>query len=128
MKERTTTRHHHPARSWPKLPENADLEHASAMFRALGDSARLRLLTRLSAGETCVTELAQVEGEKLTTVSARLKSLHGVRLVKRRREAKHIFYSLSDTHVLSLIESALEHAAEGIAGFRKTQTKRGKRQ
>jgi DNA-binding transcriptional ArsR family regulator len=82
------------------------------MFQALGDSARLRLLARLASGEICVSELAELEGEKLTTVSARLKTLHGVRLVKRRREARHIYYSLSDTHVLRLVESAIEHAAE----------------
>ena len=105
-------RHHHPSRSRPKLPDRAKLEQASAMFQALGDSARLRLLARLASGEICVSELAELEGEKLTTVSARLKTLHGVRLVKRRREAKHIYYSLSDTHVLRLVESAVEHAAE----------------
>ena len=105
-------RHHHPSRSWPKLPDRAELEQASAMFQALGDSARLRLLARLASGEICVSELAELEGEKLTTVSARLKTLHDVRLVKRRREAKHIYYSLSDTHVLRLVESAIEHAAE----------------
>jgi ArsR family transcriptional regulator, lead/cadmium/zinc/bismuth-responsive transcriptional repressor len=105
-------RHHHRARSWPKLPDRAELEQASAMFQALGDSARLRLLARLASGEICVSELAELEGEKLTTVSARLKTLHDVRLVKRRREAKHIYYSLSDTHVLRLVESAVEHAAE----------------
>jgi ArsR family transcriptional regulator, lead/cadmium/zinc/bismuth-responsive transcriptional repressor len=102
-------RHHHLARSWPKLPDRAELEQASAMFQALGDSARLRLLARLASGEICVSELAELEGEKLTTVSARLKTLHDVRLVKRRREAKHIYYSLSDTHILRLVESAIEH-------------------
>jgi ArsR family transcriptional regulator len=59
-----------------------------------------------------VTELAQLENEKLTTISARLKTLHAVRLVKRRREAKHVFYTLSDTHVLQLMQSAMEHATE----------------
>ena len=82
------------------------------MFQALGDSARLRLLARLASGEICVSELAELDGEKLTTVSARLKTLHDVRLVKRRREAKHIYYSLSDTHILRLVESAIEHAAK----------------
>jgi ArsR family transcriptional regulator len=112
--EKGVTRHHHrhPARSWPKLPDRVELEHASAMFRALGDPARLRLLARLASREVCVTELAELEDEKLTTVSARLKTLHDVRLVKRRREAKYIYYSLSDTHVLRLVESAMEHAAE----------------
>jgi ArsR family transcriptional regulator, lead/cadmium/zinc/bismuth-responsive transcriptional repressor len=111
--KRDTKRHlRHPARAWPQLPDGTELEHASAMFRALGDPARLRLLSRLAGGEVCVTELAELEDEKLSTVSARLKTLHDVRLVKRRREAKHIYYSLSDAHVLRLVESAMEHAAE----------------
>lgn len=82
------------------------------MFRALGDSERLRLLVRLAEGEACVSELAADEGEKITTVSARLKALYAVRLVKRRREAKHVFYSLSDEHVLPLVRNAIDHAAE----------------
>lgn len=82
------------------------------MFRALGDPARLRLLARLVGGEICVTELADLEREKLTTISARLKTLYAVRLVKRRREAKHIFYALTDVHVLDLVRNAMNHAAE----------------
>jgi ArsR family transcriptional regulator len=94
------------------LPDGAELELASAMFRALGDPSRLRLLARLASGEACVTELAELEGEKVTTVSARLQMLRQVRLVKRRREAKHVFYALSDAHVLRLVQSAMKHAAE----------------
>jgi ArsR family transcriptional regulator len=56
--------------------------------------------------------LAELENEKLTTVSARLQTLHEVRLVKRRRAAKHIYYALSDSHALQLVRSAIEHAAE----------------
>jgi DNA-binding transcriptional ArsR family regulator len=82
--------HHHAPRSWPKLPDASELEQASVMFRALGDPARLRLLARLAGREVCVTELADLEDEKLTTVSARLRTLYEARLVKRRREAKHI--------------------------------------
>jgi ArsR family transcriptional regulator, lead/cadmium/zinc/bismuth-responsive transcriptional repressor len=127
--EKGSIRHDHQARSWPKLPGRAELEDASATFRALGDTARLRLLTRLSAGEACVTELADVEREKLTTVSARLKTLNDVRLVKRRREAKHIYYSLSDFHVLRLVESVVEHAAERHKPLvsREPRTRKGKR-
>ena len=106
------TRHSHPPRSWPKLPDRAELEQASAMFRALGDPSRLRLLARLAEGDVCVTELAELEDEKLSTISARLKALHEVRLVKRRREAKHIYYALSDSHVLRLVQNAMKHAAE----------------
>jgi hypothetical protein len=73
MRKEGHTRHHHPPRSWPKLPERAELEHAAAMFPALGDPARLRLLARLAGRDVCAPELAE---------------LHDVRLVKRRREAK----------------------------------------
>lgn len=105
-------RHRHAPRSWPKLPNVSELEQVSAMFRALGDPARLRLLARLAGGQVCVTELADLEDEKLTTVSARLQILHEVRLVKRRREAKHVYYTLSDAHVQRLVQSAIKRAAE----------------
>jgi ArsR family transcriptional regulator, lead/cadmium/zinc/bismuth-responsive transcriptional repressor len=104
--------HIRPSRSIPKLPEGRQLEGASAMFKALGDPSRLRLLARLSEGEVCVSELAALEDEKLSTVSARLQMLHAVRLVKRRREAKHIFYAVADDHVVQLVQIALGHAAE----------------
>jgi ArsR family transcriptional regulator len=83
------------------------------MFRALGDPERLRLLVRLAAGEACVSELAEDEGEKITTVSARLKTLFAVRLVKRRREAKRVFYALADEHLLPMLRNAIDHPAEG---------------
>jgi DNA-binding transcriptional ArsR family regulator len=111
-KKREVGEHRHPARSFPRLPAGSRLDGASDMFRALGDPARLRLLARLADGEICVTELAELENEKLSTISARLKTLHAVRLVKRRREAKHIFYALTDVHVLHLMQSAIDHAAE----------------
>ena len=59
-----------------------------------------------------MSELAEDEGEKVTTLSARLKTLSVVRLVRRRREAKHVFYALADEHVLPLIRNAIDHAAE----------------
>jgi len=55
-----------------------------------------------------VSELAEDEGEKITTMSARLKTLSLVRLVRRR----HMFYALADEHVLPLIRNAIDHAAE----------------
>jgi ArsR family transcriptional regulator, lead/cadmium/zinc/bismuth-responsive transcriptional repressor len=103
------------------------LETAAAMFQALGDPERLQLLVRLADGEACVSELAEEEDEKITTVSARLKTLYAARLVKRRREAKHVFYALADEHVLPLIRNAIDHAAESrtavstVSGHRKDE-------
>jgi ArsR family transcriptional regulator, lead/cadmium/zinc/bismuth-responsive transcriptional repressor len=88
------------------------IEQAAALFRALGDSARLSLLARLAQGEYCVTELAEVSGEGLSTVSQRLRTLRAERLLRRRRVGKHVYYTLADEHVAMLIESALAHASE----------------
>ena len=105
-----------PPRPPALLPSRAQTEAAAEIFRALGDPERLRLLLRLAQSEACVSELAEDEGEKITTVSARLKTLSIVRLVRRRREAKHIFYALADEHVLRLIRNAIDHAAESRTG------------
>jgi ArsR family transcriptional regulator len=56
--------------------------------------------------------LAECEREKITTVSARLKTRSTVRLLRQRREAKHVFYALPDEHVPPLIRNAIDHAAE----------------
>lgn len=100
-------------RSVPK-PDASPLviERAAALFRALGDSARLSLLARLSQGEYCVTELADATGEGLSTISQRLRTLRSEHLLRRRRAGKHIYYTLADEHVAALINSALAHAEE----------------
>jgi ArsR family transcriptional regulator, lead/cadmium/zinc/bismuth-responsive transcriptional repressor len=109
---RSGTHGGHPPSSPVPLPSRAQIEAAAEIFRALGDPERLRLLLRLAESEACVSELAEHEGEKITTVSARLKTLSIVRLVRRRREAKHVFYALADEHVLTLVRNAIDHAAE----------------
>jgi DNA-binding transcriptional ArsR family regulator len=93
-------------RTAARLPKDDDLAAAAAMLRTLGDPERLRILVRLGGGELCVSELAELEDEKFSTVSARLKALLAVRLVTRRRDAKHVFYAIADDHVLSLIRSS----------------------
>ncbi|MFO0691904.1 MAG: helix-turn-helix domain-containing protein [Myxococcota bacterium] len=98
----------------PSIAEVSDLafERAAALFRAAGDLARLRLLHRLDAGEFCVSELAEASGTRLSTLSQQLRVLHAERTVKRRREGKHVFYSLADDHVRELVRAALDHAGE----------------
>jgi DNA-binding transcriptional ArsR family regulator len=90
----------------------AAFERAASIFRAAGDVSRLKLLARLAYGEWCVTELADAAGVGLSTVSQQLRLLRAERLVWRRREGKHIYYGLADTHVLDLVQSALAHASE----------------
>jgi ArsR family transcriptional regulator len=95
----------------PRLPPAA-LARAAGLFRAMGDAPRLQLLDLLKQGELCVTEIVAAVKDKLSTVSQRLRILHGEGLVARRREGSHLFYRLADRHVVDLIRNALAHADE----------------
>jgi DNA-binding transcriptional ArsR family regulator len=93
-------------------PGKRQLEAAAAMFDALSDTSRLRTLMLLAKKDLSVSEIAAAEGEKMTTVSARLQILHAARLVARRREGKSVIYGIADEHVLTLVDNAVAHAGE----------------
>lgn len=89
------------------------VERAAQFMRAAGDPSRLRILEHLVAGSACVSELAQHFSVAASTISQQLKTLHSAGLLRRRREGKHVYYSLADAHVAELISNSLEHAQEG---------------
>jgi ArsR family transcriptional regulator, lead/cadmium/zinc/bismuth-responsive transcriptional repressor len=101
----------HVRRKRSEVSRNA-CEKAAGIFRALGDTTRLQMLAMLSGGDLCVTEIADRLGDSLPAVSQRLKLLRAERIVRQRREGKHIFYSFADRHVAEMIANALAHADE----------------
>jgi len=101
----------HPPLPRPRYDDEARAR-AVRLFKALGDEARLRTVEMLVEREACVSEIAEATGEQLSTVSHRLRLLRSEGLVNRRREGRHIYYSLADRHVYELVQNALEHAVE----------------
>jgi DNA-binding transcriptional ArsR family regulator len=101
----------HPQSSVLKLNEAA-VQRASRLFRALGDPARLRLAARLLDSESCVTELAAAEGEELSTISQRLRVLRSENIVVGKRRGKHVDYVLADPHISRLVANAMAHGNE----------------
>ncbi len=87
-------------------------ERAAAIFRALGDPQRLRLLILLEAGECCVSELCQTLDEPMPAISQRLRLLKSERIVRSRRDGKHVFYALADDHISRLVTNGVMHAME----------------
>ena len=73
-------------------------QRAAAIFRALGDPQRLRLLILLEARACCVSELADALNEPLPAISQRLRILKGTHCEITPR-GKHVFYSLADSHI-----------------------------
>jgi ArsR family transcriptional regulator, lead/cadmium/zinc/bismuth-responsive transcriptional repressor len=95
--------------------DTAACERAAAIFRALGDPQRLRILMVLEASERCVSELCVVLDDNMPAISQRLRLLKSERVVRSRREGKHIYYALADAHISRLVTNGLLHALEQSA-------------
>lgn len=78
----------------------------AAVFRALGQPARVRILQAIGDQEACVCHLEAELGLRQAYISQHLMALRDQGLVATRREGKYIFYRLSDPEILSLIGEA----------------------
>lgn len=106
----------HPIRPVVRAAPLHLCERTANIFRALGDVNRLRLLTVLSQQELCVSELTASLEDNLPAISQRLKLLRAERLVRTRRQGKHVYYRLADDHIAQLISNGLAHGSEPSEG------------
>jgi ArsR family transcriptional regulator, lead/cadmium/zinc/bismuth-responsive transcriptional repressor len=98
------------------LPSMVDGESAARLaetFKALSDPTRVRIVSLLADAELCVCDLAAALEMSQSAVSHQLATLRKMRLVRRRREGRQIFYTLDDDHVAELFRRGLEHVAHG---------------
>ena len=68
------------------------------VFKALADETRLRILSLLSHGEMCVSDLDAVLGVGQSKVSRHLDYLKKTALVTNRRSGALVFYRLDLGH------------------------------
>jgi ArsR family transcriptional regulator, nickel/cobalt-responsive transcriptional repressor len=101
--------HASPARP---LEEDEAVELA-ATLKAIGSPPRLLLLTELLAAKRTVEELATAAELSLSGTSHNLRILRNLRLVRGRREGRHVRYELYDHHVAELL-AAIRHHREHV--------------
>jgi len=70
-------------------------EDLEALFQALGDRTRLRLLNLMSAGEVCVCFFVEVLDEPQPKISRHLAYLRSAGLVKTTRDGKWVSYAIT---------------------------------
>lgn len=80
------------------------LEIVAERFKALGEPARLHILSALRDGPMTVTELVDATGLGQANVSKHLQILHGLGFVTRRKEGLHVHYGLADRDVFKLCD------------------------
>ena len=88
------------------------LAEMEALFKALADGTRLRILGLLLAGEVCVCDIQDSLKSPQSKVSRHLAYLRRARLVETRREGLWIHYRLGTLPdpVLAAIVDAVRHA------------------
>lgn len=77
---------------------------ACRLMKVLSNPDRLLLLCQLSQGERCVSELEEMLGITQPTLSQQLTVLRDEELVSTRREGKNIYYQLSSSEALSVMQ------------------------
>lgn len=97
----------------PFLIDDSTAELLADTFKALSDPTRVRMVSLLADAELCVCDLAAALGMSQSAVSHQLRTLRDMRLVRRRREGRQIFYALDDKHVADLYRRGLEHVTHG---------------
>jgi len=62
-----------------------------------------------------VCEIADIVEISQSAVSHQLRKLKDHRLIKRRKSANMVYYSLDDDHIFKLLSQGVEHVQEGLS-------------
>lgn len=93
----------------PHIVDGLTATRLGDLFKALSDPTRVRIVSALSQAELCVCDLAASLGMSQSAISHQLRLLRSLRLVKRVKRGRMVYYSLDDDHVDSLYRSGMEH-------------------
>ena len=78
------------------LFEGVDLSRRTAVYKALSDEKRLKILTLLTFREMCVCELTAALGLTQPNLSHHVKKLEYAGLVRHEKRGKWVYYFLTD--------------------------------
>jgi DNA-binding transcriptional ArsR family regulator len=82
----------------------ASAHRASALLKALANPDRLVILCHLAEAERTVTELGALLDLRQPTLSQQLARLRSGNLVRTRRDAKSIYYSIADADIRAVLQ------------------------
>jgi len=91
-----------------KIDENT-LSELAELFGAFSDPSRLRIISVLIDGEMNVNSIADAVGLSESATSHQLRILRQLRLVRKHKEGRMVFYMLDDEHVEGLYQFGLDH-------------------
>ncbi len=86
-----------------------EITKLSQMFAILGEESRLAIVMFLLNKESSVSELTERLQMTQSAVSHQLRILRDTQIVKKNKKGRHVYYSINDEHVQTIVESGLKH-------------------
>ncbi len=83
--------------------KNFAIAEGSRLLKALGNPKRLEILFHLQGRELNVGEMEKIVGLSQSALSQHLAILRSENIVKTRREAQTIFYSIKSDKVIKML-------------------------
>jgi len=92
-----------------QMVDESSANDLAEIFKALSDPTRVKLIGALLVCELCVHDLSVLLEMGQSAVSHQLRYLRNLRIVKRRKAGKTVFYSLDDAHIEQIFSLTLQH-------------------
>lgn len=89
-------------------------EELANFFKMFSDESRLRIIKCLVIKEHSVNEISEKLNMSQTAVSYQLRILRDSHIVKYRKVAQNVYYSIDDEHISYLINVAEIHLEEKV--------------
>ncbi len=94
------------------IPQDDELGRITAIFKALGDPTRARIIYALGVSKLSVSELERGLGLTQSNISHQLSVLRQLQLVIGTRSGRNVHYQLADKHIISIFQQVAAHAEE----------------
>ena len=91
------------------MPPEETLYDLAELFRALGDTTRIKILSALSLSDLCVADIAALLSMNQPAISHQLRVLRQARLVRVTRRGRSSIYALDDEHVRAIFDQGFRH-------------------
>lgn len=99
------------------------LEARAKIIKAMAHPSRLFIVEELAKNERCVSELTEMIGADVSTVSKHLSVLSNVSIVRSEKRGNQVFYHLQTPCILNFfgcVEAVIESTAKERAALLKS--------
>lgn len=87
-------------------------EKSVAIFKALGDATRMKIINSIYEQEKSVIAISKDIDISQSAISHQLKLLRDVDIVRYNQIGKERFYYISDDHVKTIIDQVFKHTED----------------